>query len=89
MKIKICESSVMENVARIAADYMGRLVDLLSDKYDSAAIIHGYVIPWAYEAERKDQRTWEVRFAKGDYLDWLDAFVEGKIKELEDENGND
>lgn len=70
---------ILENVARIAADYMPRLVDMLSDKMDSRAIIFEYVIPWAREAEAEYQRTKDEREAKGDYLDWLDAFVENKI----------
>lgn len=81
-------SAVMENVARISADYMGTLVDVLSGRFaDSRAIIEGYVIPWAYEAEDAYHATIEERTAKGDYLDWLDAFVQNKIDELRRESG--
>lgn len=80
-------AAVMENVARISADYMGTLVDMLSGRFaDSQAIIVGYVIPWAYEAEDEYRATIEERTAKGDYLDWLDAFVKGKINELRKES---
>lgn len=80
--------AVMENVARISADYMGTLVDMLSGRFaDSQAIIAGYVIPWAYEAEDAYRATVEERTAKGDYLDWLDAFVQNKIDELRKESG--
>lgn len=80
-------AAVMENVARISADYMGTLVDMLSGRFaDSQAIIVGYVIPWAYEAEDKYRATIKERTAKGDYLDWLDAFVQDKINELRKES---
>ena len=84
---KIDINAVMENVARISADYMGTLVDILSGSSDSRAIIEGYVIPWAYEAEDAYQATIEERTANGDYLDWLDAFVQNKIDELRKESG--
>ena len=77
--------AVMENVARISADHLGELVDILSaypNNMDSAMVIHEYVIPWAYEAEEAYQKTIEERKAKCDYLDWLDAFVKAKIKEM-------
>lgn len=77
--------AVMENVARISADYLEYLVDVLSaypNNMDSATVIQEYVIPWAYEAEKAYQKTIEERRAKCDYLDWLDAFVVAKIKEL-------
>lgn len=81
-------AAVMENVARISADYMGTLVDILSGRFsDSRTIIEGYVIPWAYEAEDAYQATIDERAAKGDYLDWLDAFVQNKIDELRKESG--
>lgn len=77
--------AVMENVARISADHLGELVDILSahpNNMDSTMIIQEYVIPWAYEAEKEYQKTREERIARCDYLDWLDAFVVAKIKEL-------
>lgn len=81
-------NAVMENVARISADYMGTLVDILSDRNtDSGTIIHNYVIPWAYEAEKAYRATAEEREAEGDYLDWLDEFVQNKINELRKESG--
>ena len=85
---KVDINAVMENVARISADYMGTLVDVLSSRFcDSRTIIDGYVIPWAYEAENAYLATIEERTAKGDYLDWLDAFVRNKIDELRKEIG--
>lgn len=81
--MKLDTQAVMENVARISADHLGELVDILSDRNtDSGSIINNYVIPWAYEAEKAYQKTIEERKAKCDYLDWLDAFVENKIKKL-------
>lgn len=74
--------SVMENVARIAADNMGDLVDMLSEEMDSHDIIYTYIIPWAEEAERLYQKTKSEREAEGDYLDWLDAFVSKKMTDL-------
>lgn len=81
-------NAVMENVARISADYMGTLVDILSDRnIDSGTIINYYVIPWAYEAEKAYRATADEREANGDYLDWLDEFVQSKINELRKESG--
>lgn len=76
------ENNILENVARISADYMVRLVDIFHGTIDSKAIIFDYIIPWAKEAEEAYVKTWDEREAEGDYLDWLDAFVENKIKEL-------
>ena len=83
--MKLDTKAVMENVARISADHLEYLVDVLSaypNNMDSSMIIQEYVIPWAYEAEEAYQKTIEERKAKCDYLDWLDAFVVAKIKEL-------
>lgn len=74
--------SVMENVARISADNMGNLVDMLSEEMDSRDIIYTYIIPWAEEAERLYQETKSEMDAKGDYLDWLDEFVAKKMTDL-------
>ena len=78
-----CNVAIMENVARIAADCLGRLVDKLHMSKSSEDVILEYIIPWAEEAETEYRRTVDEREANGDYLDWLDEFVEKKMKEFD------
>lgn len=70
--------ALLENVTEISSQFIEELQELsgLARK----AVIENYIIPWTEEAEKEDAALSEDDKDNVPYYDFIDAFVERKIK---------
>ncbi len=70
--------ALLENVAEISSQFIEELQDISG--LERKTVIEYYIIPWAEEAETEYAAMLEDEKNELPYYDFIDAFVERKIK---------